>query len=90
MTQIKTQKTIEVVTGLICDRCNHMDDKGLNTFHINHQFGFGSELDCTEVSFSLCDLCLAEVILDKIPNAKFTCDGKRVKVSKTEDGFLIK
>lgn len=90
MTTITTKKTIDVVTGLICDRCGHIDEDGFNDLHVNHTFGFGTELDTTTVSFSLCDLCLTDIILNKIPHAKFRSNaGKPIKVEKTEDGFAI-
>lgn len=79
MPALKQMKTVEVVQGMICDVCGLRDDLGYNTFCVDHTFGYGSKLDMHSVGFSVCDQCLATIIVDRIPHAIFrTSDGNSI------------
>jgi hypothetical protein len=71
MPAITEKQTVEVIKGMICDVCETRDDIGCNTFNVDHTFGYGVWLDGHSVSFSVCDLCLAKLVFDRIPKAQF-------------------
>lgn len=72
---LKTEKVVvekSVDTGFICDRCDTQIDKHstrTDNFEINYTFGYGTKYDCTQVSATICDNCLMDIILKEIPNA---------------------
>jgi hypothetical protein len=88
MPPIYTQKIVNTVTGLICDNCGLVDEKGFNDFHINYRFGYGTPLDTANVEFSLCDNCVIDLVTKNIPNARFTDSGKPIKVTKSDTGII--
>jgi len=89
MAAIKSKRTIEVVTGLICDKCGAEEDRA-GGFVVDYTFGYGTTLDMTTVSFALCDSCLAQLVINQIPNAVFTQNGKQVTVEHAHQGFITR
>lgn len=62
--------------GFICDRCGTVIDHSVSgngartdDFSVNYNFGYGTKLDLTTVSFQICDLCLYEIVEKEIPKA---------------------
>ena len=64
-----TEKTVEVETGYICDSCGEIFIKSLSGFHIKHTCGYDSKHDGSTISFQICDNCLMDIVLDRIPKA---------------------
>lgn len=74
---LKTEKVVvekSVDAGFVCDRCEEVIDKQnclrTDNFEINYTFGYGTKYDCTQVSATICDNCLIDIIVKEVPNAK--------------------
>ena len=64
---IKKHVTEQELTSIICDKCNKevkeysLEDEVVS---FRHTFGYGTELDGTEISFDICKSCLMDLIKD--------------------------
>lgn len=72
------KKSVLVRVGFECDMCKMTDDTRLNDFSINHTLGYDSPADMTTITAALCDACLLSLVLDHIPGAAITSEGKAV------------
>ena len=72
MTIIREEKTLVVDVGSKCDRCGAETDYIANHLQVDTRLGYESDCDGLDISFSLCDHCLLEIVLETIPNAKFS------------------
>jgi len=65
----KIKKTIykEEKVGIVCDKCGvEVEDFSMDNDYVSfsHTFGYGTELDGTQISFDLCAKCFMELIKD--------------------------
>ena len=65
-----TEKTVEVNTGYICDSCGKTFIDSLDGLQVRHTCGYLSKHDTTVISFQICDDCLMDIVLDRIPKAE--------------------
>lgn len=63
--------TVDKPCGMKCDCCGKEFDNLCYSFKIDYTFGYGTQLDTTHVSATVCDPCLAKIIVDRIPGAIF-------------------
>jgi hypothetical protein len=64
-----------VPVGMTCDCCGkEFCEQGMqiNDFRLQHTFGYGSAIDMTSVSAAICDECLFDIVVEKLPGAVFT------------------
>lgn len=65
--------TSDVVVGMRCDCCGsefREEAARMNDFRLEHTFGFASVADMVSVKATICDNCLLELVLDRVPGAE--------------------
>jgi hypothetical protein len=83
MPVLTRRKTVLVRHGIRCDCCDKVDEQGANDFALSHTLGYDSPHDMARIEAAVCDRCLLQLVLDRIPGAVFK-DAGGSQISREE------